>query len=314
MIIKKMAFLFMLIFFSVIIISAQKNNTQQTIKIGYLPITHALPLFIENDIYAGSMKKCKMELIRFGSWPELLDALNTGHIDAASVLIELAMKSKELGIDLKTVALGHRDGNVIVVSNDINKVTDLKDKNFAIPHRLSTHNLLLYKFLKSAGLNYTDVKVIELPPPEMPAALWEKRISGYAVAEPFGAKSVVSGKGKVLFESQDIWKDSVCCGLVIRNDYIKKNTEAAREFVTYYLEAGNKAELKDNKVKEISIKYLKIDKETLDISLKWISYRNLMLQENDYNELIKLLLDMRLVKNPPEYSDFVDNSLIGSNK
>ena len=54
-----------------------------------------------------------LELVKFGSWPELMDALNTGRIDGASVLIQLAMNAKEKGIDLKAVALGHRDGNVL---------------------------------------------------------------------------------------------------------------------------------------------------------------------------------------------------------
>jgi len=65
-------------------------------------------------------------------------------VDGASMLIELAMKAKEQGIDLKAVALGHRDGNVVVVSKDINKVEDLKGKSFAIPSKLSTHNSLTY--------------------------------------------------------------------------------------------------------------------------------------------------------------------------
>ena len=108
-----------------------------------------------------------------------MDALNSGKVYVASMLIELAMKAKEQDIDLKVVALGHRDGNVVVVSEDINKVEDLKGKNFAIPSKLSTHNILLYIMLKNHGLTYGDVNVIDLPPPEMPAALSEGRITGY---------------------------------------------------------------------------------------------------------------------------------------
>jgi len=160
-----------------------------------------------------------------------VDALNSGKVDGASMLIELAMKAKEQGIDLKAVALGHRDGNVVVVSKDINKVEDLKGKSFAIPSKLSTHNILLHIMLKNHGLAYNDVNVVELPPPEMAAALAEGRISGYCVAEPFGAKSVAVDKGKTLFESQDLWEGSVCCGLVLRNDFIKNNEAIAEEFI-----------------------------------------------------------------------------------
>ena len=43
-----------------------------------------------------------------------MDALNSGRIDGASTLIELAMKSKQKGSNIKAVALGHHEGNVIM--------------------------------------------------------------------------------------------------------------------------------------------------------------------------------------------------------
>jgi len=288
-----------------------KDNTEAiTIKIAYLPITHALPLYVENELGNENFKNFKLELVKFGSWTELVDALNSGKVDGASILIELAMKAKEQGIDLKAVALGHRDGNVVVVSKDINKVEDLKGKNFAIPSKLSTHNILLHIMLKNHGLTYGDVNVIELPPPEMPAALSEGRISGYCVAEPFGAQTVAVDKGKTLFESQDLWEGSVCCGLVLRSDFIKNNEAVAREFIKEYINAGHEAESKDVTIRDITTKYLKAESEVLDLSLKWISYQNLKLEEKDYNELSKYLVEMGLSKNPPEYSEFVDNTFI----
>jgi len=286
----------------------------KTIKIAYLPITHALPLYVENELSKENFKNFKLELVKFGSWTELVDALNSGNVDGASILIELAMKAKEQGIDLKAVALGHRDGNVVVVSKDINKVEDLKGKNFAIPSKLSTHNVLLHIMLEKAGLKYSDVNVVELPPPEMAAALAEGRISGYCVAEPFGAKSVALDKGKTLFESQDLWEGSVCCGLVLRNDFIKDNGVIAEEFIKEYIKAGEKAESKDEVIRDIAEKYLKAEEQVLDLSLKWISYENLKLEEKDYNELSKYMVEMGLSENPPLYSEFVDNTFIGKVK
>ena len=139
------------------------ENGKKIVKIGYLPITHAAPLYMQTE---KDYKEYEIELVKFGSWPELMDALNTGKIDGASVLIQLAMKAKEKGIDLKAVALGHRDGNVLVGAQDIKKVTDLKGKKFAIPNKYSTHNILLYRMLNEAGLSYDDVQVVELPQPK----------------------------------------------------------------------------------------------------------------------------------------------------
>lgn len=287
-----------------------QNSRKETIKIAYLPITHALPLLAEAELYKNKFKNIDLDLVKFGSWPELMDALNAGKVDGASVLIELGIKAKEQGIPLKAVALGHRDGNVVVVAKEIKNTADLKGKIFAIPHRLSTHHILLYKLLKNAGLNFNDLKVIELPPPEMPAALAEKRISGYVVAEPFGAKAVANGHGKILYKSEELWKNSICCALVVREELLKNQRAAAQEFVADYIKAGKFVSSGGPKVTELAKKYLKVEDNVLNLSLKWISYKKLRINETDYNELIKNMVELDLVKAPPTYGDFVDNSFI----
>lgn len=296
------------------------GGEKRTVKIGYLPITHAVPLymgFAEGKRWGngdaqqgGSFETFNLELVKFGSWPDLMDALATGKIDGASVLVTLAMRAKEQGIGLKAVALGHRDGNVIVTANDVESAKDLVGKSFAIPHKFSTHNILLYQMLKQQGIAYEDLNVIELPPAEMPAALAEGRIAGYVVAEPFGAQSVVLGNGKVLFQSEEIWKDSVDCALVLRDEFIQEENEIAQAFVTQYIKAGEKAELKDENTYEVTSSFLKVDKEVLDLSLKWISYDDLRLDEEYYEKLNEYLVEMKLLENPPTYEAFVDNSLI----
>lgn len=299
--------------------NAQGNGQpaeKQTVKIAYLPITHALPLYVEKELNGGAFKNINLELVKFGSWPELLDALNTGRVDGASVLIELAMKAKEQGAAISAVALGHRDGNVVVTSIEIKnkQAEDLRGKTFAIPHRLSTHNILLYQTLKNAGLTFNDVKVVELPPAEMPAALAEGRISGYVVAEPFGAVSVANGKGKVLYQSEELWQDSVCCGLVLRDEFIKNKNDAAQELITEYVKAGEYIDSKGEKVTEISRKYMNVDEKVLDLSMHWISYKDLKIYEKDYKDLGQYLVAMGLATNPPTYEQFVNNSLIDKAK
>lgn len=286
---------------------SQTDGGKRIVKIGYLPITHAAPLYMQsNKDYEGYA----IELVKFGSWPELMDALNTGKIDGASVLIQLAMKAKEKGIDLKAVALGHRDGNVLVGAPEIEKVEDLKGKNFAIPNKYSTHNILLYRMLKEAGLSYDDVEVVELPPAEMPAALAEGRIAGYVVAEPFGAISVSLKKGKVLFQSEDIWPDSIDCGLVLRSAFIEENKELAKQFVHDYASGGELMNTKDEHAHDVVAEYIKVDQEVLDLSLNWISYDQLKIEEDAYAILRDSLIEMGLSDAPPTYEDFVDSTLI----
>jgi NitT/TauT family transport system substrate-binding protein len=286
------------------------DEGKPTIKIGYLPITHAVPLYMQVDMINESDADFEVELVKFQSWVDLMDALNTGNIDGASALVTVAMKSKEQGIDLKAVALGHRDGNVLVAGNEIETVEDLRGENFAIPHTFSTHNVLLYEMLTREGMEYTDVTPIEMAPAEMPAALASGQIAGYVVAEPFGAQSVAIDNGHVLYQSEELWQDSIDCALVLREDFIEENKELTQKFVVSYVQAGEAAEEKDSHVHEVTNEFLDVDEEVLDLSLEWISYDDLKIDQDAYSKLTEYLMEMELMEAPPAYEEFVDNSFL----
>lgn len=280
------------------------KKSENTIKIAYLPITHSLAVLEEAEELKNE-SGARIELVKFGSWPELLDALNSGRVDGASVLIELAMKAKQEGIGIKAVALGHHDGNAVIVSKDINSASDLKGKTFAIPHRQSSHNILLNETLAKGGLTLDDVNVTELAPTEMPSALASGQIDGYCVAEPFGAMGVSIDAGKVLYSSEELWEDSICCGLVLTDSFIEKRPDDARAFVENYKKAGNS--LDKETAKKTAKKYFSQSEDVLETSLQWISYNDLEITEDTYNTLTEKVKNYRLSDDPPEYSEFVKN-------
>ena len=285
--------------------SAAPSAEQKVIKIAYLPITHSLAGFEAAEIEKLKKDGLNIELVKFGSWTELMDALNTGNVDAAVALVELVMKAREQGVDVYLASLAHRDGNVIVVGNDIGRAADLKGKTFAIPHRQSSHNILLNDALATAGLTVDDVNVTELAPTEMPSALASGQIDGYCVAEPFGAMGVNLGVGKVLFSSEELWENSLCCGLVLTDKFIAERHDDAKSFVENYKKAGNS--LDKAKAKEIAKKYFSQSDEVLDTSLQWISYNDLDITEDEYNTLAEKVKKYGLSDNPPSYSEFVAN-------
>ena len=275
------------------------SESAETVKIAYLPITHSLAVLEEAEELA-SNDQVRVELVKYGSWPELLDALNSGQVDGASVLIELAMKSKAEGVGIKAVALGHKDGNVIIVSNEVKDGADLKGRTIAIPHRQSSHNILVNDALTKNGLTIDDINVVELAPTEMPSALAAGTIDGYCVAEPFGAMGVSIGAGKVLYESNELWEDSVCCGLVLTDSFIESRPQVAKAYVEGYKKAGSALTLEE--AKNVAKEYLNQKDDVLDISLKWISYDDLTITEEQYNELAEKVKSYGLSDNPPAYA------------
>lgn len=268
------------------------------VKIAYLPITHALVL-----PELAKSKALPVELVKYGSWPELLDALNTGRVDAASVLIEPAMKAKERGIGLTALALGHKDGNVIVVAKSIRKTDDLRGKTIAIPHRASSHHILVRLLLEKAGLSDKEVSLTELPPPEMPSALASGRIAGYCVAEPFGAIAVHTGCGKVLADSHELWENSICCALVANDRFLKEYPELASLLLSEYYAAGKRLNSKKHLL-ETAAGFLNQKEQVLRQSLEWLSFGDLKITPKDYAKLSDLIRKYGISEHPPKFQDF----------
>ena len=282
-----------------------------TLKVGYLPITHSLAVVVADNLYAGKYKNLKVEPIKFSSWPELLDAYNSGQIQAASELLVLALAGAEKGIPESVVSLSHRHGDFLTVAKEINSVKDLKGKRVAIPHRMSVHNILLAQALKKEGLTLKDVEWIEMPPPDMPAALARGDIKGFIVAEPFGTKAVQAGFGKPLLNAKDIWPDYICCGLVFHPDFIKAYPAAAKEYAESFVAAGKFIDTNRKEAIAITRKYINIDEKVLEDALsRDVTYSDLYLKHTEVEQLQRYALELNLLKKPVNLDQLLDPSLI----
>ena len=287
------------------------EKEKPVLKIGYLPITHSLPLVVADKLNAGKYKNFTLELVKFTSWPELTEALNSGKIDGAMTMLELALASAERGMPGEILTLSHRNGDNITVSKEINSITELKGKNVAIPHRMSGHNILLYQALKDNGMTLEDVEWIEMPPPDMPAALARGDIKGYVVAEPFGAKAILDGYGKELLKAQEIIPNWICCGLVINPQFKNKNSQVVQEFVTSLVEAGNYITKNQAKATAIAQDYMKIDAKVWEKSFEWgISFADLHPKKEEVEKLQNYLLELKLMKKAVNIDSLVDESFV----
>jgi len=286
---------------------------QPTMKVGYLPLTHSLAVVVADKLNTGKYRNLKLELVKFSSWPELLDAYNSGKIQAASELLVLALAGAERGVPESIVALSHRHGDILTVAKEINTVRDLKSKRVAIPHRMSVHNILLSQALKKEGLTLKDVEWIEMPPPDMPAALARGDIKGFLVAEPFGTKAIQAGFGKKLLNAKDIWPDYICCGLVVNPAFKKQYPAAVREYVESFTAAGRFIDSNRQEAIKIARQYMNIDEKVFEQSLSHdVSYSDLRLKRNEVEQLQKYALELNLLKKPIDLGNLLDLTLVAA--
>jgi NitT/TauT family transport system substrate-binding protein len=149
--------------------------------------------------------------VRFNGWPELREAFISKNLEATFILAPMIIKMREQGIPVKFLYLGHRDGHPVMVHKDsaIREIKDLVGKKIAIPSKFAPHHLLLYKAFKSKGLKLDPNQLIEMPPPEMPAALASKSVDAITSGEPLMAKTEMEGYGRVLFMCQAVWPEFI---------------------------------------------------------------------------------------------------------
>src|SRR5207344_3478837 len=116
------------------------------------------------------------EPLRFNGFPEIKEAFLAGYLPATFILAPMAMALQEQGVPIKIVYLGHRDGTALMVHKDskIFRIDDLRGKKVAVPNRFSNQRLLLFKVLKERGMSFKDIELVEMPPPDMAAALYAR--------------------------------------------------------------------------------------------------------------------------------------------
>src|SRR4029078_12361842 len=220
--------------------------------VGGLPVTCNLTLPVacvaratSNGTAAAGGPKFAFEFSKYNGSHEIKESLMAGLIQAAYMLAPLVMDLADRGIPVKIVSLGHRSGAVIMVRTDspYQSFAQLKGKRLAIPSRFAVDFLFLRKMLARENMTPKDIELIEMPPPDMPAALYANAVDAYCPGEPFGAAAQRAGYARVLRMTRDEWRNYICCVLTVREELIQQNRPMVQDLVNqiqgtgYWLDA-----------------------------------------------------------------------------
>src|SRR6516162_7618707 len=231
--------------------------------VGGLPVTCNLTLPVAcvakaaaNGADKGVAAQFGFEYSKYSGWPEVKEALMAGRIQAAYMLAPLVMDLADKRIPVKIVSLGHRSGAVIMVRSDspYQHFKELAGKRIAIPSRFAVDLLFLRKMLAQEGMTEKEIQVVEMAPPDMPAALYAKAVDAYCSGEPFGAAAQRAGYARVLRMTRDEWRNYICCVLTVREELIYGNRAMVQDLVDYVAGAGLWLDEKqDNRNKAVAI-------------------------------------------------------------
>lgn len=144
----------------------------------------------------------------FPAGPQLLEGLNVGSIDFGTVGEAPPIFAQAAGADL--VYVGNEppapssEAIVVPKGSTIKTVAELKGKKVALNKGSNVHYLLV-KALEKAGLQYSDVTTVFLPPADARAAFERGSVDAWVIWDPFlaavekqvGARILADGTGLV---------------------------------------------------------------------------------------------------------------------
>ena len=261
------------------------------------------------------------EYKKFSGWPELKEALMAGKIQAAYMLAPMVMDLADKGVPVKIVGLGHRSGAVIMVQTDAPYQTfaDLKGKRIAIPSRFAVDHIFVRKIMQQYGMAPRDLDIIEMPPPDMPAALYAGAVDAYATGEPFGAVSQKAGYGRPLYMTRDHWPNYLCCVLTVRDELVQNDRPMVQKLVNHIMSAGLWLDASpDHRTRAVEVAarphFFNQDPEMLKFVMRnppdRVTYGDLRMIRQEFNELVQLSLDAGILSRPVPYEKFVDESFV----
>jgi NitT/TauT family transport system substrate-binding protein len=244
-----------------------------------------------------------------------------GKIKAAYMLAPMVMDLADKGVPVKIVGLGHRSGAVIMVKTDSPYKTfaDLKGKRVAIPSRFAVDHIFVRKIMQQYRMTSRDLELVEMPPPDMPAALYAGAVDAYATGEPFGAVAQKAGYGRPLYMTRDHWPNYLCCVLTVRDELIREDRPLVQHLVDHVMAAGlwlDTSPAHRTRAVEIAAgaNFFNQDPEVLKFVMRnppdRVTYGDLRMIRQEFEELVQLSLQAGLLSRPVSYERFVDESFV----
>jgi NitT/TauT family transport system substrate-binding protein len=294
--------------------------------VGALPVTCNLTLPVAavakaaaNTADKSGAPQFAFEFSKYNGWPEVKESLMAGRIPAAYMLAPLVMDLADKRIPVKIVSLGHRSGAVIMVRTDsaFQRFKDLTGKRVAIPSRFAVDYLFLRKMLAQENMTPKEMELVEMAPPDMPAALYAKAVDAYCTGEPFGAAAQRAGYARVLRMTRDEWRNYICCVLTVREEVIRDNRPLVQDLVNYILGAGAWLdEQQDNREKAVRIaagrRYFNQDPNIIRFVMEnptdRVTYGDLRMIREEFDELMELSIEAGTLTRPVPYEKYVDDS------
>jgi len=216
-----------------------QGESKEKARVGYLPITADISLFVAIDKGFFNEVGLEVEPIEYQTSNQVAEALIAGRIDATSVIALTVLFSVEASIseqfkvfELTIVGEGSRIHNILVrKDSNISSLKDLKGKKigtFPGSNYLSYTKLIMKRFLDPDK----DLTIVQMPPNIQIEALVSGQVDAIFTLEPTGTLAEEEGVAKVISENplvKYIMNPFPTAASVVSTNFLKERPEDVKK-------------------------------------------------------------------------------------
>src|SRR6266571_1553891 len=225
------------------------SNGQLSVRLGYFPnLTHAVALVgVERGTFQNALgTRVTLEPKIFNAGPAEIEALFANEIDIGYVGPNPAINGyvKSHGEALRIIAGASSGGALFIVrpGANIKTAADLAGKKIATPQLGGTQDVSLRYYLQQHGLKPADkggnVQIVPTDSANILTLFKEGSIDGAWVAEPWGTRLLVEGKGQLFLDERSLWPDGkfVTTNVVVRKEFMDQHPDLVSKFLQAHVD------------------------------------------------------------------------------
>jgi NitT/TauT family transport system substrate-binding protein len=249
------------------------ESEAQTLKVGVIPIADVAPLYLGMDqgFFEEEGLTIEPQLAEGGAAivPSVISGdYQIGFSNTTSLIIA-ASKNLPVQIISQGVLAGTGpddawDGVIVPKGSKIKDLADLEGRTVAVNTLNNVSQIVVNTALQKAGADYTKVKYVEVPFPDMNAALESGRVDAAFQVEPGYSGGLAAGSKTLSNAYEEFAENYTVATYFASKQYIGENRDVVDRFVRAMEKSLAYASSHDDEVRAIVGTYTEIPQEVLD--------------------------------------------------
>ena len=238
----------------------------RTLKVGYIPLTDFLGMYAAIEQGYMADEGLKLELQAMSGGAAIIPAITGGSLDFGISNYVSTILSNAQGLKIKVFSDSAYDSKdhspfsvVVKKGSPVKAAKDLNGKKIAVNTRNNIVHVGVMEWMEQKGGDPKSAQFVELPFPQMPAALTQGQVDAIAPTEPFVTVST-SQDGQILANYFAEIRDNVAiAGFISTEDWINKNRDVAQAFHRANTKGMDFVAMNEKSARDYVVKYANLD-------------------------------------------------------